>query len=177
MTFRALTLRLKVLPRYAYAQKLDVYDSNSDHGLNGIVLHTSAHHPLRLVGPPPLHHHHHHKPAKYGQRGEVAKGDIRSPTFSALDYCRPIRQPLLTCHTVFACLYHAFASCQSSPLPETKNRNFPFQDLVEKGIECDLPEGKLSAPEQRTKRSAAKRTLPVEIEEYTIIIGENTLIP
>ncbi|VDM81120.1 unnamed protein product, partial [Strongylus vulgaris] len=29
----------------------------------------------------------------------------------------------------------------------------------------------------RTKRSSAKRTLPLEIEEYTIILGQNTLIP
>ncbi|VDO30009.1 unnamed protein product [Haemonchus placei] len=44
-------------------------------------------------------------------------------------------------------------------------------------VECELPEVPLKKPDERTKRSAAKRTLPVEVEEYTIIIGDNTLIP
>lgn len=47
------------------------------------------------------------------------------------------------------------------------------------GIECDLLENQLVhdfSDAARNKRSA-KRTLPVDVEEFTIIIGQNTLIP
>ncbi|ETN85503.1 hypothetical protein NECAME_01392 [Necator americanus] len=45
-------------------------------------------------------------------------------------------------------------------------------------VECDLlgEEPVKDFENVRTRRSA-KRTLPLELEEYTIILGQNTLIP
>ncbi|EYC28253.1 hypothetical protein Y032_0008g61 [Ancylostoma ceylanicum] len=45
-------------------------------------------------------------------------------------------------------------------------------------VECDvLGEEPVKDYENVRTRRSAKRTLPLELEEYTIILGQNTLIP